>query len=180
MTSQVSSGGCACCAPGAAATPMQSELESSLRAKVQDAAGRLGIEDDDIRDLMAVFDGGACTDTRARMAELVDRRLAAAQEAVVGLVEHTAAINTTHGGDRPGMPQPVADLHHATVDRLGVVAQLQAAAAVLAEPSMPGACREDCPCARASMASVATARVPATRMALAGSPLGGGAGPGIV
>jgi hypothetical protein len=155
-------------------------LDSSVRAKVQDTAERLGIEDDDLRDLVAVFDGGACTDTRERMAELVDRRLAAAQEALVGLVEHTAAVNTTHGGDRPGMPQPVAELHHATVDRLGVVAQLQAAAAVLAEPSAPGACREDCPCARASTASGATARVPATRMALAVSALDGGAGPDIV
>jgi hypothetical protein len=141
-----------------------------------------GIEGADLDGLMVVFDERVCGPTRERMAQLVHVRLAAAQDAVVELVKRTAAVQVAHGGDRPSMPQPVAQLHHDTVSRLGSVGDLQAAAAVLAQASEPGPCREDCPCAMASTASptLGSPRMPATSMALAASALDSPVGSDIV
>lgn len=178
MSAVDSSPGGACCPASDVTTSGRDGPESTVRASVLLAAERLGVDGADLDDLMVVFDQGACGATRARMAGLVKARLAKAQSAVVELVERTAA----HAGDQPGMPQPVAKLHHDTVRRLSSVADLQAAAAVLAGASGPGVCREGCPCVAVATATpvLGNSRVPATRMALAVSALEGPAGSDIV
>jgi hypothetical protein len=171
--STVERGGCACCGAAEDATG------SVVRAGFVVGAGQLGIAGSELAELVAVFDRGDCPTTQARMAELVAARLAAAQERAVALTGQAAAVQAAHGGDRPVLPQPAADLTDEVVSTLAAVAALQAAAARLAEPTSPGACDDGCACVTAAFAQT-TPRVPVTRMALSAAALPGGDRPDLV
>lgn len=178
--SNVQTGGCACCGTAADGTNPMDVAESAVRVRFVADAEQLGITGDDLTDLVAVFDSGDCPATQTRMADLVRARLAAGQERAVALTEQAAAVQVAHGGDRPGMPAPVADLADEIVTTLAGVARLQAAAARLAEPPAPAGCDEGCACVRAASAQSTTPRIPATRMVMSPAALSGGSRPDLV
>ena len=175
----VQQGECGCSGTAAESTQPGALAESTARARLVMGAEQLGITGGDLADLVAGFDSGDCPATQIRMAHLVEVRLAAAQERSISLTEQAAAVQVAHGGDRPAMPQPVADLTDQIVTNLAVVSTLQAAAARLAEPPTPGPCGEDCACLTAAAAQT-TPRIPVTRMAMTAAALPGGAGTELV
>jgi hypothetical protein len=177
--SDVQQSGCACCGPAGDRTHPVGVAESTVRVRFVAGAAELGITADDLTDLVAVFDGGDCPATQARMARLVEARLAAAQERSVALTERAAAVQAARGGNRPGMPPPVADLTDEIVTTLAVVASSQVAAARLAEPATPGACHDGCACVTATSAP-RTPGVSATRMPMSAAALPGGTRPDLV
>jgi len=178
--SNVQTGGRACCGTAAAdGTNPGAVAEPAVRVRFAADAEQLGITGDDLTDLVAVFDSGDCPATQTRMARLVRARLAGVQERSVALTEQAAAVQVAHGGDRPGMPAPVADLADEIVTTLAGAARLQAAAARLAEPLAPGACDEGCACVTAASAQT-TPHIPATRMVMSAAALSGGIRPDLV
>ncbi len=177
--SDVQLSGCACCGPAAGRIDPDGAAESTVRVRFVDGAEELGIAADDLTDLVAVFDSGDCAATQARMARLVEARLAAAQERSVSLTERAAAVQAARGGNRPATPPPVADLTDEIVTTLAAVASLQAASARLAEPATSGACHVGCACVTATSAQ-STRWVSATRMPMSAAALPGGTRPDLV
>jgi hypothetical protein len=167
----VQQGGCGCCGTAA-------DVTDAVRTRFVAGAEQLGITGADLTGLVAIFDSGDCPATQARMGQLVQVRLASAQDRSVALTEQAALVQTAHGGSPPAMPQPVADLADEIVASLAVVSGLQATAARLAEPPTPGACTDGCACG--TPAAQTTPRIPATRMVMSAAALPGGDRPDLV
>jgi hypothetical protein len=106
-------------------------------------AGRLGLAEHDVRELVQLREAGDCARVQERMAELVAARLAQVQAQLGGVLAEQAAVGGLGGDAGVGR---VLD----SIPLAKAAGRLQAAAEVLAAPPATGGCAEDCACARAA------------------------------
>lgn len=106
-------------------------------------AGRLGLAEQEVRELVELRQAGDCARVQARMAELVAAHLAQAH-AQVGAV---LAAQASAGGLGAGAgTEPILG----SISLAKAAGRLHAAADILAGPPAEGGCTDDCACSRAA------------------------------
>ena len=106
-------------------------------------AGRLGLAEHEVQELVQLREAGDCARVQARMSELVAARLEQVQAQLSGVLAEQAAVGGLGGDAGVGR---VLD----SIPLAKTAARLQAAAEILAAPPATGGCTEDCACARAA------------------------------
>ena len=126
-------------------------------------AGRLGLAEDSVRELVELRHDGACAPVQRRMAELVGARLAGVEAQLRDLFAEQAAA----GGVGTADVQPIAR----SLPLAQGAGRLQAAARILAGPPAPGGCSDACACSRAAAATSGAWAFPGATAAPDGPPL---------
>src|SRR5437762_3569140 len=126
-------------------------------------AGRLGLAEDSVRELVELRHDGACAPVQRRMAELVGARLAGVEAQLRDLFAEQAAA----GGVGTADVQPIAR----SLPLAQGAGQLQAAARILAGPPAAGGCSDACACSRAAAATSGAWAFPGATAAPDGPPL---------
>jgi len=117
---------------------------TSTTAPVEFAAGagRLGLAEDEVRELVELRQAGDCARVQRRMAELVDGLLAQVRSRLDGVLAEQAAA----GGVGSTNVEPMTR----SIPFAQTAGRLQAAADILAAPHATGGCTDDCACTRAA------------------------------
>ena len=105
-------------------------------------AQRLGLVEEDVRELVELHRAGHCAPAQRRMADLVGTRLAGVEAQLHNLLAEQAAAGGVGTADVAPMARSIPLARSA--------GQLQAAARILAEPAAAGGCSDGCACARAA------------------------------
>jgi hypothetical protein len=106
---------------------------------------RLGLAEQEVRELADLRQAGDCARVQERMAELVAARLERVQAQLGGVLAEQAAAGGLSGAVGAG---PILD----SIPLAKAAGRLQAAAGILAAPPATGGCTDDCTCARAAAA----------------------------
>src|SRR5262245_35643242 len=106
-------------------------------------AGRLGLADDEVRELVELRQAGDCARVRARMADQVTARLDQIHDQICAvLAEQATAGGLVNGAGST----PILD----SIPLAKTAGRLQAAADILADSPAAGGCIDDCACTRAA------------------------------
>jgi hypothetical protein len=125
-------------------------------------ASRLGLADDEVRELVELRRGGECAPVHRRMAELVGARVARVRASLDDALAEQAAAGGVSGGAEP-MERAIP------LAKAG--GMLQAAEEILAAVPATGGCGDGCPCSRAASVTAGGYRFSATSVTAAGAPL---------
>jgi hypothetical protein len=119
---------------------------ASTMTPVDFAAGarRLGLADDEVRELVELRQAGDCARVQARMAEQVPARLDQVHDQLGAVLAEQAAA----GGLAAGAESRAPILDSIPLTR--TAGRLQTAADILTGPSAIGGCTDDCACTRAA------------------------------
>jgi hypothetical protein len=117
--------------------------EDAVSATSLAGAGRLGLAEDEVRELVELRDAAECAGVQQRMAELVGSRLADVQSELDAVLTEQAAAGGVGGG---ATVEPLSQ----SIPLAKAAGRLQAAADILAAPAATGGCTEDCACTRAA------------------------------
>jgi hypothetical protein len=125
-------------------------------------ATRLGLADDEVRELVELRRGGECAPVHRRMAELVGARVARVRASLDDALAEQAAAGGVSGGAEP-MERAIPLAKAAGV--------LQAAEEILAAAPATGGCGDGCACSRAASVTAGGYRFSATTVTAEGAPL---------